>query len=375
MKEIKIGLIGAGWMGRAHTVAFHHAGMIFGDDLPVFEVIADVHEEQVKEAVKSLGYKRYTTDWHTVVTDPAVTLVDVATPNNMHFEMVKAALESGKNVFCEKPLSLSGGESQILAELAREKGVVNYCGFSNLMNPANQYVKDLAETGELGEIMRVHATYDQDMLLDPKLPLTWRHVKETAGSGALGDLCSHLLSVSQMILGDIKEVIGIDSVVVPERPIAGSDKIGKVENDDIVTFLVKYKNGVIGDFSSSRVATGRKNYFYYEIQGTKGTVVYNLERMCEVQVYFKQDADKAKGRDGGFRTVLLNPEHKGYKYFQPSGGIAIGFDDMKVLQAHELIQAMSGGEYAGNFEMAAKVDVVASAVLKSLKSREWEECL
>ncbi|WP_333813886.1 hypothetical protein, partial [Muricomes intestini] len=98
-------------------------------------------------------------------------------------------------------------------------------------------------------------------------------------------------------------------------------------------------------------------------------------RGCEVQVYFKQDADKAKGRDSGFRTVLLNPEHKGYKYFQPSGGIAIGFDDMKVLQAHELIQAMSGGEYAGNFEMAAKVDVVASAVLKSLKSREWEECL
>lgn len=374
MKETKIGLIGAGWMGRAHTVAFHNAGMIFGDDLPVFEIIADVYEEQVKEAAGSLGYKRYTTDWRTVVTDPEVTLVDVATPNNMHFEMVKAALENGKHVFCEKPLSLSGEESQILAKLAKEKGVVNYCGFSNLMNPANQYVKELVETGELGEIMRIHATYDQDMLLDPELPLTWRHVNETAGSGALGDLCSHLLSVSQMILGDIEEVIGIDSVVVPERPIAGSDKTGKVENDDIIAFLAKYKNGVIGDFSSSRVATGRKNYFYYEIQGTKGTVVYDLERMCEVQVYFKQDADKKKGRDSGFRTVLLNPEHKGYKYFQPAGGIAIGFDDMKVLQAHELMQAMAGGEYAGNFTMAAKVDGVASAVLKSLKSRTWEEC-
>lgn len=375
MKEIHIGLIGAGWMGRAHTTAFHNAKMIFGDDMPVFEMVSDVNEEQVKNFAQKMGYKRYTTNWMDIITDPMIDLVDIATPNCMHFEMAKAALEHGKHIFCEKPLSLSAEQSRILADMAKEKNVVNYCGFSNIMNPANQYVKDLIQSGKLGKIMRVHATYDQDMLLDPEIPIAWRHINKFAGSGALGDLCSHLLSVFQMILGDIDEVIGIDSIVIPERPVkAGAKEMQKVENDDIISFLVKYKNGIIGDISSSRVATGRKNYFYYEIQGTEGTVVYNLERMCEVQVYFKADADKDNGRDCGFRTVLLNPEHKGFKYFQPAGGIAIAFDDMKTLQAHTLMQALHGGDYICNFEMGAKVDSVINAVLKSVKSRQWEKC-
>lgn len=375
MKEIHIGLIGAGWMGKAHTTAFHNAKMIFGDDMPVFEMVSDVNEEQVKNFAQKMGYKRYTTNWMDIITDPMIDLVDIATPNCMHFEMAKAALEHGKHIFCEKPLSLSAEQSRILADMAKEKNVVNYCGFSNIMNPANQYVKELIQSGKLGKIMRVHATYDQDMLLDPEIPIAWRHINKFAGSGALGDLCSHLLSVFQMILGDIDEVIGVDSIVIPERPIkVGLKELQKVENDDIITFLIKYKNGIIGDISSSRVATGRKNYFYYEIQGTEGTVVYNLERMCEVQVYFKADADRDNGRDCGFRTVLLNPEHEGFKYFQPAGGIAIAFDDMKTLQAHTLMQALHGKDYICNFEMGAKVDGIINAVLKSIKSRRWEKC-
>lgn len=375
MKQVKIGLIGAGWMGKAHTTAFYSAKMIFGDDVPVFEMIADNNEEQAKTMGKVLGYNRCTTDWKEVCTDPDVDLVDVATPNCMHYEMVKYALENGKHVFCEKPLSVSSEQSRELADLASAKGVVNYCGFSNIMNPANAYVRDLVSSGRLGRIMRVHATYDQDMLLDPQLPITWRHISKLAGSGALGDLCSHLLSVSQMICGDMDEVNAVSSVVIPERPSAiGSDVLQKVENDDIITFLVKYKNGAIGDFSASRVATGRKNYFYYEIQGTEGTASYNLERMGEVQIYFKEDADRDNGRDSGFRTVLLNPQHEGFKWFQPAGGIAIAFDDMKTLQAHALMQAMDGKEYLCDFEMGAKVDGVIGAVLKSLQTRSWEKC-
>lgn len=375
MKAVHIGLIGAGWMGKAHTTAFHNASMRFGDDMPIFEMVSDVNEDQVKAFAGEMGYKRYTTNWMEIVTDPVIDLVDVATPNSMHFEMAKAALENGKHVFCEKPLSLTAEESRILADLAKEKGVVNYCGFSNIMNPANLYVAELVKSGKLGKIMRVHATYDQDMLLDPKLPITWRHINKTAGCGALGDLCSHLLSVSQMIMGDMEAVSAIQSIVIPKRPEkAGSRKMAQVENDDLITFLVKYKNGAIGDFSSSRVATGRKNYFYYEIQGTEGTVVYNLERMCEVQVYFKADADKDQGRDCGFRTVLLNPQHEGFKYFQPAGGIAIAFDDMKTLQSHALMEAMKGNDYICDFEMGAKVDGVISAVLKSVRSGQWEAC-
>lgn len=373
MKEVRIGLIGAGWMGKAHTTAFHNAKMIFGDEVPVFDLIADNNEDQVKNACENLGYNRYTTNWMDVVTDPTIDIVDVATPNSMHYEMVKAALENGKHVFCEKPLSISPAESRELADLAKEKGVINYAGFSNVMNPANAYVKELVETGKLGKIMRISATYDQDMLLDSSIPLAWRHIKKLSGSGALGDLCSHLLSVSQWILGDIEEVTAMQSIVIPERPLKpGSSEMGTVENDDIITFMTRYKNGAIGNFASSRVATGRKNYFYYEIQGTEGTVVYDLQRMCEVQVYFKSDEADANGRDCGFRTVYLNPQHKGFKYFQPAGGIAIAFDDMKTLQAHALLNALNGKPYDCDFEMGAKVDAVIGAVLKSVDSRKWE---
>ena len=149
-KEIKIGLIGAGWMGKAHTTAFHNARMIFGDDMPVFELVSDVSEDAVAKFAKNMGYNRYTTNWMDVVTDPEIDLVDVATPNCMHYEMAKAALEHGKHVFCEKPLSLSAEQSRELADLAKEKGVVNYCGFSNIMNPANQYVAELVKSGKLG---------------------------------------------------------------------------------------------------------------------------------------------------------------------------------------------------------------------------------
>ena len=153
MKEIHIGLIGAGWMGRAHTTAFHNAKMIFGDDMPVFEMVSDVNEEQVKNFAQKMGYKRYTTNWMDIITDPMIDLVDIATPNCMHFEMAKAALEHGKHIFCEKPLSLSAEQSRILADMAKEKNVVNYCGFSNIMNPANQYVKDLIQLLELAKII------------------------------------------------------------------------------------------------------------------------------------------------------------------------------------------------------------------------------
>ena len=331
------------------------------------------------ESAKAFAAQYNIPHWHAsyeeLAADPAVDAIYIATPNALHYENCKLCLEHGKHVFCEKPLSLSAEQSRELADLAKEKGVVNYCGFSNIMNPANQYVAELVKSGKLGKIMRVHATYDQDMLLDPSIPIAWRHINKLAGSGALGDLCSHLLSVSQMIMGDMSEVLGVQSIVIPERPVkAGSTEMGKVENDDLITFLVKYENGAIGDFSSSRVATGRKNYFYYEIQGTEGSVVYDLERMCEVQVYFKADADKDNGRDCGFRTVLLNPQHEGFKYFQPAGGIAIAFDDMKTLQAHALMQAMHGGEYICDFEMGAKVDGIINAVLKSVKSGTWEKC-
>ena len=172
MKEIRIGLVGSGWMGKAHSSALADAEMLFGPDYGTasFEIVADANEEAAKSAQKKIGFKRISTDWHDVVTDPNVDLVDIATPNAFHYVVAKAALENGKNVYCEKPLSISAEESRELAELAAEKGVVNYVGFNNTQNPANAYVRELVQSGALGKIMRFTGTYDQDQLLDESLP-------------------------------------------------------------------------------------------------------------------------------------------------------------------------------------------------------------
>ena len=208
MKEIRIGLVGSGWMGKAHSSALADAEMLFGPDYGTasFEIVADANEEAAKSAQKKIGFKRISTDWNDVVTDPNVDLVDIATPNAFHYVVAKAALENGKNVYCEKPLSISAEESKELAELAKKKGVVNYVGFNNTQNPANAYVRELVQSGALGKIMRFTGTYDQDQLLDESLPITWRHINKLAGCGALGDLGSHLLSISQFIMGDITKV-------------------------------------------------------------------------------------------------------------------------------------------------------------------------
>ena len=297
MKEIRIGLVGSGWMGKAHSSALADAEMLFGPEYGVasFEMVADNNEAAAKSAQEKIGFRTISTDWHDVVTNPNVDLVDIATPNAFHYQVAKAALENGKNVYCEKPLSISAEESRELAEIAAEKGVVNYVGFNNTQNPANAYVRELVQSGALGEIMRFTGTYDQDQLLDPTLPITWRHINKLAGCGALGDLGSHLLSISQFIMGDITKVNAVATTVFPKRPkAAGSSEMADVENEDIMTFMAEYANGAIGQIACSRVATGRKNYLCYEIQGTKGSVRYDLERMGDVRKTRKRVLNKTR---------------------------------------------------------------------------------
>ncbi|OXS78739.1 Gfo/Idh/MocA family protein [Domibacillus enclensis] len=369
--EVKIGLVGAGWMGKAHTNSFVNALMNFGPEFgkPVFEMVSDVSEEAALHACKQLGYARWTNDWKELVSDSDVDVVDIATPNAFHYEVAKAALENGKHVYCEKPLTLSAEQSLELAKLAKQKGVVNYVGYNNVMNPASAYIKELIDSGKLGEITKFLGTYDQDGLLDPTLPITWRHINKFSGSGALGDLGSHLLSLSQFLLGNMDRVNALAKTVIKQRPVSpGSNEMAEVENDDVISMLIEYENGAVGTISSSRIATGRKNYLFYEIQGTEGTVHYSLERMNEVNVYFHADQEA----DRGFRTVFLSPEHKGYSAFYPAAGIAIGYNDMKVLEAHELLSAISiGSPYSCDFEFGAQIDNTVSAILESAKQQTW----
>lgn len=222
MKKIRIGLIGADWMGKAHSSAMLNEQMFFGPEygVPVFEMVADNNAASAKVAKEKIGFNRVTDDWKVLVNDPDIDLVNIATPNAFHYQVAKAALEAGKNVYCEKPLSISAAKSKELSEFAAKKSVINYVGFNNTQNPANAYVRQLVQSGKLSQIMLFIGRYDQDQLLDLTLPITWRHINKLAGCGALGDLGSHLLSVSQFIMGDISAVNAMTTTIFPERPKA-----------------------------------------------------------------------------------------------------------------------------------------------------------
>lgn len=371
MKEVRIGLVGTGWMGKSHSKSFLNALYHFGEEYgkPVFEMVSDINEESALEVKRKFGFKRYSKDWQDIVTDKNIDLVDITTPNAFHYEIAKAALLNNKHVYCEKPLSLSADQSKELVDLAKEKGLVNYVGFNNVMNPATKYIKELVHSGKLGDITKVSGTYDQDALLDAQIPISWRHMKKISGSGTLGDLGSHLFSVLQFILGDMKAVNALTRTVIKKRPVrSGSTDMKAVENDDVVILLAQYENGAVGTLSSSRIATGRKNYLSFEIQGTKGTVHYSLENLNDVHVYFTEDHSV----DRGFRKVLLGNDHEGYSAFQPASGIAIGFNDFKTLETHEVLSSITKGtSYICDFNFGFKVDQIIEAILESSESNNW----
>ncbi len=364
-------MVGAGWMCGAHVSAITNAAGVYGEGIgtPVLEVVADTNEQAAETAQRKFGFATHSSDWKRVVESDRVDLVDIVTPNAYHYEIAKAAMVNGKNVYCEKPLTLTAEESNELAEIASKRDLVNYVAYNNVVNPAVAYIKELVDSGKLGTPVRFDGTYDQDMLLDPSIPITWRHKKAEAGCGALGDLGSHLLSVSQYLMGDLSEVAAVSRIAIPERPVAaGAATLGTVETEDVLAFVGRFISGAIAQISTSRIATGRKNALTVEIQGTLGTATFDLERLNEVNVYFHDD-DPA---DRGFRTVLMGPEHGDFGMFQPASGINISYNDMKVIEAAKVLSAVTNGsEYVCDFAFGARVDATIRAILRSAESKQW----
>ena len=222
VKELRIGLIGAGWMGKAHAVAYRNVPMIFGAEpaVPMLEMVADVNPAWAEAAARNLGFARWSADWREVVADPRVDVVDITAPNDVHHAIALAALAAGKPVYCEKPLANTAAETREMAEAAAAAGVPTLVGFNYLKNPAHPYARELIRSGELGEITLFRGTFDQDLQSDPDFPFTWRHERAVAGSGALGDMGSHTLAFAQYLIGDLAEVCGMSETYIRERPLA-----------------------------------------------------------------------------------------------------------------------------------------------------------
>ena len=373
MKEIGVGVIGTGFMGKAHSIAYSASASVFGTGLrPRLEIVCDLSPMRAEERATDLGFSRYTDKWQEVVNDPNVQLISVCTPNDTHAEISIAALKAGKHVWCEKPMSTSLGDSTEMAQTAASASAQTIIGYNYTKNPAVTHARRLIESGAIGRVSGFFCRYDVDNEADEARPWSWRMSRASSGTGANGDVLSHVISVAHYLTGStISRVVGDISVVHENRQDPDNQgQTKKVDNDDMVSALVHFENGVHGHIGASRVTWGRKCGLRWEVHGTKGTICYDQERLNEIQLFTRQE-DPATD---GFRTILTGPLHPPYQAFLPNGGHSLGYMDVKICELYELLQAIeNGGTVWPDFKAGLIIEKVMDAVDKSALSGQWME--
>ena len=367
MKKLNVAIIGHQFMGRAHSNAWRQVGPFF--DLPcepVLKVLCGRDPATTEAAARRLGWAEHSTSWQDVVTRDDVDVVDICTPGDSHEAIAIAAAEAGKTVFCEKPLANTLPEAERMRAAAEKAGVIHMLCHNYRRAPAVALAKQLIGNGEIGEIRHFRGTYLQDWIVDPNFPLAWRLQKSKAGSGALGDIASHSLDLARHLVGEIAEVSGLLTTFVEERPLEDGSGTGRVDVDDAALALLRFENGAIGTVEGSRFCPGRKNYNRFEINGSRGSVAFDLERLNELEVY--QEA----GPNSGFRTVLATDEaHPYVAGWWPPGHI-LGYEHTFTHTVFDLIQAIDQGELpTPNFEDGVRNQRVLDAIERSSQTRSW----
>ena len=370
MSEIGVGLVGYRFMGKAHSNAYRQVGRFFDvDPVPRMLALCGRDGESVKSAAAKLGWEGYETDYRRLLERDDIGLVDVSTPGNTHREISIAALEAGKHVICEKPIANTLYEAREMLEAARAAGTINMVCFNYRRAPAVQLARKLVEDGRLGEIRHWRAVYLQDFILDPQMPMMWRFDKEIAGSGALGDIGAHLIDLAHFLIGPIKSVVGSAETFIRERPIEpGGSATAPVTVDDAVAFLARFENGATGTFEATRLAPGRRNRNSFEINGSEGSLVFDLERMNELQVFFADEPSET----AGFRTInVTGPDHPYMEAWWPPGHI-IGYEHTFIHTMKDLLDGISTGHSpAPTFEDGYRCQAVLDAVERSVDGGSW----
>lgn len=382
-KSLNIGLIGSGFMGQAHADAFHRAAMLY-PNLPLrphLAMLADADATLAERAARRLGFARSTGDWRELVADPEIDVVDITSPNRLHHEMAMAAIAHGKHVYCEKPLAVTLAEAEEMAEAARRAGVKTMVAFNNVKTPAAMLAKQLIARGEIGTPTRFRGWFDQGFFNDPELPHSWRCLRAEAGSGALGDLGSHVISVAQYLMGDIESTVAQAQTFFPTRPVpqGGSGYGAKadaeapradVENEDQIQALIRFASGAGGSIEASRIAAGKVFGIYWEVSGTEGTILMDGERFNELKIARFADAKP----DRGFKTILAGsqvPQFGGFFGFDFAGG-GLGYFDVKVIEVHDLIAGLAGEGCDPDFAFGLQNARIIDAMERSLESGAWE---
>jgi len=371
MASINVALIGYAFMGRAHSNAYRQVTPFFSPSLtPRMKVICGRNRANVEQAARQLGWEEAATDWRDVVARKDVDLVDVVTGGDTHAEISIAAAQAGKAVFCEKPLARSVEEADAMLAAVKKAGVANMVCHNYRRAPAVTLAKRLIDEGRVGHIRHFRGTYLQEWLVDPNFPRVWRLDREKAGTGTLGDLGSHVIDLARFLVGEIAEVSGTVETFTKERPLPEDPtRKAPVTVDDAFAALVRFTTGAMGSIEATRYAPGRKNHNRFEINGSEGSLGFNLERMNELEVYFRSDS----GPERGFHTILVTDrDHHPYvKNWWPPGHI-IGYEHTFTHTVYDLLESIAKGTpVAPSFEDGARNQRVIDAIARSAQSRAW----
>jgi len=381
-RTIGIGVIGMGWMGLVHSRSYRQIADRFPDSgiRPRLVICADDVAVRAREAQVRLGFENCTAAWPDVIAHPEVEVVDINAPNSLHLEMVRAAAEAGKPVACEKPVGRSPEETAEIEAATRRAGVLTFTGYNYRWAPLVQYARQLIQTGRLGKITHFRGRFFTGYASDPNAVLSWRFQRTIAGSGALGDIVSHVIDMAHFLVGPIAEVVSTRETFIRQRPLAtpglgthfsisrGGGPLDEVTNEDYVGALVRFANGACGSVEACRVITGPKCQMAFEVNGTGGAVSWDFERMNEINVFLRDSPEH-----DGYTRICAGPEHPLHANFSPGPGTGLGYEDLKAIEAFQFLKSVKDSvQGEPGFREALAVAEVHAAMIRSWESRTWE---
>jgi predicted dehydrogenase len=365
VRTVGFGVVGTGYMGKAHAVALKAVGTVFGTTLrPVCEMLCATTASGAAEKARAFGFSRSTDDWRALVADPAVEAVVIASPQTTHREIALAAFAAKKPVLCEKPLGASLADATAMTAAAASAGVANMTGFNYIRTPASQLAREIIASGEIGRVVYVRAEHTEDFFADPEAPAYWR--TRDPATGTVGDLSPHIINAVLRLAGPIAELVADLETVHPTRP--GPDGPEAVANDDQAHLLCRFESGAMGSLLFSRVATGRKMGYAYEISGTNGAIRFDQEDQNALWLY---DRRSRAGRQG-FTKLLTGPDHPDYQAFCLGPGHGTGYNDQIIIEARDFLKAIETGEPVfPTFADGLAVSRAVAAVRQSARERRW----
>ena len=387
MADVNVAVLGAlGWMGKVHTMAYQTFPHFFGESGGTAQVVALVVKDA--EAAKDLSFRApgaaIMENWQDAVAHPDVDLVDICLPDNLHYEVAKAALLAGKHVYCEKPLADTAGQARELADIAYEKGLITRVGHAFPRNPVHDLAKEIIDAGEIGDIKLFKGCQHVDVYGDPLTPYMWRANGDLAPTGIVGDTGSHVFSFMEFLVGKVSSLIADNFVVTEKRPVVsglgygeetvlrGDEEWAEITNPDGSNILCAFANGARGVVDFSRVATGRKFMQTYEIYGTKGSLAYTYDEVNRLRFYSNEDKTGRRG----YREIDVGPEHETFRAFLPLPNFALGYNESKIIEVAEVVKSITSDQPMWpTFESGHHICQIVDACMESSRLKRWVDII